>query len=99
MAFLNLRCVALLRTTRKPKLKELEELPRKERGSKPLLPFVLNEKVLSMIKYMKQAGCAVNHNIALAIAKRIVSANDRSLKKKNGNSLELSYTWCQSLFR
>lgn len=82
MAFLNLRCVALLRTTRKPKLKELEELPRKERGSKPLLPFVLNEKVLSMVKNMKQAGCAVNHNIALAIAKGIVLANDRSLFKK-----------------
>ena len=85
-------------------MKELEELPRKERGSKPLLPFVLNEKVLSMIKNMKQAGFAVNHNIALAIAKGIVLANDRSLfkkkkKKRNGNSLELSYTWCQSLFR
>lgn len=82
MAFLNLRCVALSRTKTKPKLKELEELPRKERGSKPLLPFALNEKVLPIIKNMKQARCAVNHNIALAIAKGIVLANDLSLLKK-----------------
>ena len=63
----------------------LEELPRK-RGSKPLLPSGLHERVLSMIKSMRQTGCAVNYNIVIAIAKAIVLTDDPSLLKENGDS-------------
>ena len=51
---------------------ELEELQRKECVSKPLLPSKLDEKVLSVIRNMRQASCAVNYNIAIAITKAIV---------------------------
>ena len=71
---------------------ELEELPRKECGSKPLLPSKLDGSVLSMIKNMGKASCAINHDIAIAIAKDIVLENDFSLSKENGDSLQLSYT-------
>ena len=50
-----------------------------------------------MIKSTRQAGCVVNYNIAIAIARCIVLASDRSLLKENG--LEFHYTWCQSIFR
>ena len=48
---------------------------------------------------MRQAGCAVNYNIAMAIGKWIVLANDRTLVKENGGSLNLDISWCQSIFR
>ena len=48
---------------------------------------------------MRQAGCAVNYNIAIAIGKGIVLANDRTLLKENGGSLNLDFSWCQSIFR
>lgn len=78
---------------------ELEQLPRKHRGAKTLLPENIDEKVIAMIKSMRAAGCVVNYNIAISIAKGIVLANDRSLLKENGGTLEFHYTWCQSIFR
>ena len=36
---------------------------------------------------MKQAGCVVNYNIAIAIGKGIVLAKDRTLSKENCGSL------------
>ena len=36
---------------------------------------------------MKQAGCVVNYNIAIAIGKGIVLVNDRTLLKENSGSL------------
>ena len=78
---------------------ELNELPRKQRGAKTLLPENIDEKVIAMIKSMRAAGCIVNYNIAISIAKGIVLANDRSLLKENGGILEFHRTWCQSIFR
>lgn len=78
---------------------ELRELPRKHRGAKPLLPAEIDEKVLEMIKNMRKSGCAVNYNIAIAIGKGIVLANDRSLLKENGGQINLDFSWCQSIFR
>ena len=52
-----------------------------------------------MIKNMRQAGCVINYNIAMAIGKWIVLANDRTLVKENGGSLNLDFPWCQSIFR
>ena len=48
---------------------------------------------------MRQAGCAINYNIAMAIGKWIVLANDWTLVKENGGSLNLDFSWCQSIFR
>ena len=61
---------------------DLEKLPRKHRGAKTLLPENINEKVMAMIKSMRVAGCVVNYNIAISIAKGIVLANNRPLLKK-----------------
>ena len=35
----------------------------------------------------------------MAIGKWIVLANDRTLVKENGGSLNLDFSWCQSIFR
>ena len=78
---------------------ELRELPRKIRGAKTFLPSKLGDKVLQMIKNMRQAGCVVNCNIAVAIGKEIVLANDQTLLKENGGSSNLDFSWCQSIFR
>ena len=78
---------------------ELNELPRKQRGAKTLLPENIDEKVIAMIKSMRAASCIVNYNTAISLAKGIVLANDRSLLKENGGILEFHQTWCQSIFR
>ena len=77
----------------------VNKLPRKSRGAKTLLPKDIDEKVVNMIQSMRAARCVVNYNIAISIAKGIVSANDRLLLKENGGNLELNYTWCQLIFR
>ena len=51
-----------------------------------------------MIKNMRQAECVVNYNIAVAIGKGTVLANDRTLLRENGGSLNLDLSWCQSVF-
>ena len=71
----------------------LREPPRKDRGVKTLLPSELDDKVLI------KAGCVVNCNIAIGIGKRIVLANDQTLLKENSGSLNLDFSWCQSIFR
>ena len=61
---------------------ELRELPRKDRGTKSLLSFELDSKVLQVIKNIRQAECVTNFNIAIAIGKGIVLTNNRNLFKK-----------------
>lgn len=56
-------------------------------------------KVISTVENIKQVGCDVNYNNAVAIAKDIVWENVDRLLKENSGSLELSYTWYQSIFR
>lgn len=63
------------------------------RGAKNLLPDNIDVKVIIMIKTMR-AGCVVNYNLVISIAKGIVLANYRSLLKENGGFLESNYTWC-----
>ena len=48
---------------------------------------------------MRQAGCVFNYNIAIAIGKEIVLANDQTLLKENGGSSNLDFPLCQSIFR
>ena len=77
---------------------ELRGLPRKDCDAKTLLPSELDDKVLQMIKNMKQTGCVVNYNIVIAIGKGIILANNRNLLKENSESLNLDLLWCQSIF-
>ena len=70
---------------------ELRELPRKDRDAKTLLPSKLDDKVLQMIKNMRQDRCVFNHNITIAVGKNIVLANDQTLLKENGGSLNLDF--------
>ena len=77
---------------------ELRELPWKDHGAKIFLPSKLDEKVLQMIKNMRQARCIVNYNIVNAIGKGIVLAKDWTLLKVNDGSLDLGFSWCQSIF-
>ena len=77
---------------------ELRELPWKDHGAKTFLPSKLDEKVLQMIKNTRQAGCIVNYNIVNAIGKGIVLAKDWTLLKVNDGSLDLGFSWCQSIF-
>ena len=74
------------------------ELLRKDCGTKTLRPSRLDDKVLQMIKNMRQARCVVNCNIAIAICKGIVLANDRILLKENGGKFNLDFSWYQSIF-
>ena len=69
------------------------ELPRKYCGVKTLLPSMLHDKVLHMIKFCR---CVFN-NITIAIGKEIVLENDQTLLKENGGSLNLDFSWCQSI--
>ena len=48
---------------------------------------------------MRQAGCVVSCNIAIAISKGIVLANDQTLFKGNDVSLNIDFLWCQSIFQ
>ena len=61
-------------------------LPQKKRGRLKLLPEEIDEKVINMIKSMRESG-------AESIAKEIVTANDRTFLKENGGTIE----WCESI--
>ena len=57
----------------------IKSLPTKKRGPKTLLPEELDQKVMDMSSSMRLAGAVVNYNVLIAIAKGIVTANDRTL--------------------
>ena len=52
-----------------------------------------------MIKSMRAAGCVVNCNIVISVAKGIALVNDRVLLKECGGSLLFHYSGCKSIFR
>ena len=97
LAFLSQRYEELSRTI--TLTFNLESIEERIVARKTLLPFELDDKALRMIKNMRQPRCVVNFNIAIAVSKRIVLANDRTLLKENGGSLNLDFSWCQSIFR
>ena len=47
---------------------------------------------------MREAGCVVIYNISNTIGKGIALANDQTLLKQNGGSLNLDFVWFQSMF-
>ena len=78
---------------------ELRKLPRKDYGAKILLRSKLGDKVVEMIRNVRQAGSVVNYNIAIATGEGIDLADDGTLLKENDGSLNLEFSWCQSIFR
>jgi len=75
----------------------LETIPRKKRGRPTLLPEEIDHKVTTMIKKMRESGSVINYSIIKAIATGIIVANDRTLLKENGGSIELGTKWCESI--
>ena len=64
-----------------------------------LLLEEIDEKVINMIKIMRELREVIKHNImiTIAIAKGIVTANDVTLLKENGGTIELGNKWCESI--
>lgn len=52
-----------------------------------------------MINSMRAAGCVVNCNIVISVAKGIALASDRVLLKEYGWNLVFHYSGCKSIFR
>ena len=64
-----------------------------------MLPAEIDEKVLKMIRNMRDAGAVINFHTVVGLATGIVLANDRTLLKKNGGTGEFAVGWCQSIFK
>ena len=64
-----------------------------------MLPAEIDEKVLKMIRNMRDAGAVINFHTVVGLATGIVLANDRTLLKKNGGTAEFAVGWCQSIFK
>ena len=46
---------------------------------------------------MREQGAVINYDTMIAIAKEIVTANERILLKENRGTTELGNTWCESI--
>ena len=68
---------------------QLETVPRKKRRRPTLFPQKIDHKVIIMIKKMRESGSVINYDIIRAISTGIIVANDRTLLKENGGSIEL----------
>ena len=55
-----------------------------------MLPVEIDEKVLKMIRNMRNAGVVINFHIVVGFAAGIVLANDRTLLKDNGGTVEFT---------
>ena len=65
---------------------DLEVVPKRKRGRPTLLPEEIDQKVMIMIKKMRESGAVINHSIT-AVATGIIIANDRTLLKENGGTI------------
>ena len=52
-----------------------------------------------MIRNMRNAGAVINFHTVVGLATGIVPANDRTLLKENGYTVEFTVGWCQSTFK
>ena len=78
---------------------ELVTVPQKEIGRHTLLPTEIDQKVMEMINTMRESGAVVNYNILTAVAVGIVTANDRTMLRENGGTIEFGRKWCESMFK
>ena len=76
---------------------DLEVVPKRKRGRPTLLPEEIDQKVMIMIKKMRESGAVINYSIITAVATGIVIANDRTLLKENGGTITLGIKWCESI--
>ena len=53
---------------------------------------------MEMAASMRLAGAVVNYNIVIAIAKGIITANDRTILTEYGGTVQLGFRWCLSIF-
>ena len=58
---------------------DVRALPQKKMGRLKLSPQEIDEKLINMIKNVRESGAVSNYNIMIAIAKEIVKANDMIL--------------------
>ena len=70
-----------------------------KRGKRTMLPAEIDEKVLEMIRNMRNARVVINFHTVVGFATGIVLANDTTLLKENGGTVELIVGWCQSIFK
>ena len=74
----------------------ISSLPHKKRGRKT--PEEIDSKVMEKAAIMRLAGAVVNYNIVIAIAKGIITANDRTILTEYGGTEQFGFRWCQSIF-
>ena len=70
-----------------------------KRGKRTMLPAEIDEKVLEMIRNMRNTRAVISFHTVVGFATGIVLANDRTLLKENGGTVEFIVGWCQSIFK
>ena len=75
----------------------MEVVPKRKRGRPTLLPEEIDQKVMIMIKKMRESGSVINYSIITAVATGIIIANDRTLLKENSGAITLGIKWCESI--
>ena len=76
-----------------------QALKQGKRRKRTMLPAEINEKVLEMIRNMRNTAVVIKFYTAVGLATDIFLANDRTLLKKNGVTVEFTVGWCQSIFK
>ena len=71
-----------------------KSLKQGKREKRTMLPAEIDEKVLEMIRNMRNAGAVINFHTVIGFATGIVLANDRTLLKENGGTVEFIVGWC-----
>ena len=64
-----------------------------------MLPAEIDEKVLEMIRNMRNTAVVIKFHTVVGLATDIFLANDRTLLKENGVTVEFTVGWCQSIFK
>ena len=64
-----------------------------------MLPAEIDEKVLEMIRNMRNTGAVINFHTVVDLTTGIVLPNDRTLLKENGDTVEFTGGWCLSIFK
>ena len=77
---------------------QVTQLPSKKLG-RPLTLGMLDSKVQQYIRSLRAAGTPINARIAIAAAKGIVKATDRTMLYENGGHILLSGSWAYSLLK
>ena len=78
---------------------DLEVVPERKRGRPTLLPKQIYQKVMIVIKKMRESGAVINYSIITAVATGIIIANDRTLLKENSGTIKLGIKWCESILK